>query len=105
MMSDDDRAYKEALKLLESTDGTMVEMPFEAVCERLRFYINKCKRLETKLKDHRDSWGSLKNSCGHSKRYKGIRAPKCNGGKGCKTCWTKYILNFNADVEKTPFCW
>lgn len=25
--------------------------------------------------------------CGHSKRYKGLRKPRCAGGSGCQKCW------------------
>jgi hypothetical protein len=24
--------------------------------------------------------------CGNSKKYKGVRPPKCNNGKGCEAC-------------------
>lgn len=26
-----------------------------------------------------------------SEAYKGVRRPKCLGGKGCLECWKKYI--------------
>jgi len=28
--------------------------------------------------------------CKNYKRYKGIRVPRCNGGKGCLKCWEKF---------------
>lgn len=31
--------------------------------------------------------------CKNAKRYKGIRAPKCNDGKPCTVCLTKYLLH------------
>lgn len=27
------------------------------------------------------------NACRYSKKYTGIRAPRCNNGKGCAKCW------------------
>jgi hypothetical protein len=32
--------------------------------------------------------------CG-SKTYKGLRPPRCNGGKGCVKCQTLYLANSN----------
>jgi hypothetical protein len=31
--------------------------------------------------------------CDGYKRYKGVRAPKCNGGKPCQSCLKKYLDN------------
>ena len=28
----------------------------------------------------------MQKDCGNSKKYKGMRPPKCNGGKGCEVC-------------------
>ena len=28
--------------------------------------------------------------CKYWDKYKGIRRPKCSGGKGCKMCWAIY---------------
>jgi hypothetical protein len=32
------------------------------------------------------------SGCGRTKRYKGIREPRCAGGEGCWPCWAKYML-------------
>jgi hypothetical protein len=32
----------------------------------------------------------LKKECAGAKKYKGVRAPKCNGGNPCQSCLTKY---------------
>jgi hypothetical protein len=29
-------------------------------------------------------------TCKSWRKYKGLREPKCVGGKGCRTCWKKY---------------
>ena len=29
----------------------------------------------------------LLKDCGNSKKYKGIRPPRCDDGKGCEACW------------------
>lgn len=28
-------------------------------------------------------------------KYKGIRKPTCNGGKGCDACWHKYYVRMH----------
>lgn len=30
--------------------------------------------------------------CKNANRYKGLRAPKCNGGNPCVTCMAKYLV-------------
>jgi hypothetical protein len=34
-----------------------------------------------------------------NKKYKGMRPPKCNGGKGCETCWKAYNEKLDKFIE------
>jgi hypothetical protein len=37
--------------------------------------------------------------CGNSKKYRGLRPPRCNGGKGCDACRKVFDERLNAFVE------
>lgn len=40
--------------------------------------------------------------CKNASRYKGIRRPKCNGGKPCKASMTKYNENVLRTLTEKP---
>lgn len=52
-----------------------------------------------------------KSNCGKVERYKGLKEPKCLGGKGCDACWDKYknppsyslpwLMKYRKNVFKT----
>jgi hypothetical protein len=50
--------------------------------------IDKMNKPEENLKD-----------CGNSKKYRGLRPPRCNGGKGCDVCRKIFDERLNALVE------
>lgn len=45
---------------------------------------------------------SVLDDCGHSDGYKGLIAPTCAGGEGCKKCWSIYevVHNIEGSMDK-----
>lgn len=39
-------------------------------------------------------------ACKYSKKYKGERPPRCNGGEGCETCNAKYMSRIRAEMNR-----
>jgi hypothetical protein len=42
------------------------------------------------------------DACRYSKKYQGLRAPKCNNGDPCDLCSLKYNLQTISDILNRP---
>ena len=56
------------------------------------------ERAEKKAKAKADREAALAKACPGAKRYKGLKKPRCNGGKPCESCLAKFAAVQGAKV-------
>jgi len=70
----------------------------KAEAERLK----REEREKRKAEEKAAREAALKVACPNSKKYKGLKKPRCNGGEPCETCLKKYAEVQAAKPKKEP---
>jgi hypothetical protein len=104
------QCFKDALALARSVRGIEAQIKerkdvARAENKRVREAAKRLKeeeiateRAEKKAKAKADREAALAKACPGAKKYKGLKKPRCNGGKPCESCLAKYAAVQGAKV-------